>query len=81
MTNDQRNAFVDTVFELMRSSGVERTQDLFRVRNLASLIKSLRADENAKKVIYEELGNLVQAAAKSQKQKRENQQDRDELPE
>ena len=82
MTIDQRNAFVDTVFELMQSSGVERTQDLFRVRNLASLIKSLRADENAKKVIYEELGNLVQAAAKSQKQKRESQrQGREELPE
>lgn len=82
MTIEQRNAFVDTVFELMESSGVERTQDLFRVRSLASLIKSLRADEDAKKLIYEGLGNLLQAAAKSQRQRREasQRQDQDALP-
>lgn len=82
MTIEQRNAFVDTVFELMESSGVERTQDLFRVRSLAALIKSLRADEDAKKLIYEGLGNLLQAAAKSQKHRRESgsRQDPDALP-
>ncbi len=62
MSIEDRNTFVDTVFEVIETSGVDSTRDLFRLKGIASLLKTLKADEGAKKLIYEELSNLFQAA-------------------
>ncbi len=67
MTIEERNTFVDTVFEVIATSGVESTKNLFRLRNIAALLKTLKADEGAKKVITGELSNLFQAATKGKK--------------
>lgn len=69
MTIEERNTFVDTVFEVIATSGVDNTRDLFRLRNLAALLRTLKADEGAKKLISGELSNLFQAATRGQNKK------------
>ncbi len=69
MTIEERNHFVDTVFEVISTSGVDSTKNLFRIKNLTALLKALKADEGAKKLITDELSNLFQAATRSQSKK------------
>ncbi len=66
MTIEERNTFVDTVFDVIAASGVDNTKDLFRVKNLAALFKHLKEDVEAKKLISSEFSNLLAAAKKGQ---------------
>ncbi len=71
MSIEDRNKFVDTVFEVIANSGVDNTKDLFRLKNLAAMMKTLKADEGAKKLITDELSNLFQAATRGSLKKQE----------
>lgn len=73
MTIEERNTFVDTVFDVIASSGVDNTKDLFRIKNLAALLKHLKSDEDAKKLISSEFSNLWTAATKAQQKKNDKE--------
>ncbi len=73
MSIEERNTFVDTVFDVIASSGVDNTKDLFRIKSLAALLKQLKSDEEAKKLISSEFNNLWLAATKSQSKKNEKE--------
>jgi len=62
MTNDERNEFFDTVFELLAITDPDKAQDIIRPQNVYTYLKTLRHDENMRKIIASELVELVKAA-------------------
>ena len=66
MTNDERNVFVDTLFDLLIIEDTNTLRDIIRPQNLRSYFRNLKADENMRKVIAAELTNLIQSARSAQ---------------
>ena len=66
MTVEERNAFFDSVFELLAAGDASRTNEIMRPQNLLAYFKTLRADENLRRVIGTELAGLLQAAKNAQ---------------
>ena len=62
MRNDERNAFVDTLFDLLMIEDVNTVRDIIRPQNLRSYFRNLKADENIRRVIAAEISNLIQSA-------------------
>ena len=66
MTNEERSAFFDTVFELLESTGAERTEEIIRPQNVRAYLKTLQSNESMRNVLASELVRLVSAARQSQ---------------
>lgn len=64
MDKGERNALVDTVFELLTSGGARRAHDLIQPKTIHTILKNLQSDIQARNLIAQELGNLVSAAEK-----------------
>lgn len=62
MTIEDRNAFFDTVFELLMAEDASRPLDILRPQNLRSYFLNLRSDSNARKIIASEFENLFHSA-------------------
>ena len=62
MSNEDRSAFVDTVYELLSTGGAKKTYHLLRPQNIRSVIKTLNADENVRRLLATELAELIQSA-------------------
>lgn len=62
MTTQERNAFVDTVFDLLMVEENMAPRDLVRPQNLRTYLKTLQGDENARHLLAAELINLVNSA-------------------
>ena len=75
MTKEERNAFVDTVFDLLILEENMSPRDMVRPQNLRAYLKTLQGDENARRLLAAELVNLVTSArhALSQGDEVENQ--------
>ena len=65
MSNQERNAFFDTVFDLLTIGGAEKPLDLIHPRNLRTYFKTLKLDENMRRIIASELLSLIEAARTS----------------
>lgn len=66
MSNEERSAFVDTVFELLYAGGTDDAKELLKPKNLRKILRHFRADEEAKRLISRELGNMLQALWRTQ---------------
>lgn len=78
MTNQERSEFVDTVYELVRTGGAQRTHQLLRPQNLRTMLRALNSDENLRRMIATELAGLIQSARSTQQ---ELAREREALPE
>ena len=72
MTNEERSAFFDTVFELLESTGAERTGEIIRPHNVRAYLKTLKANETMRNVLASELVRLVSSARQAQNPPEEN---------
>lgn len=68
MTHEERNAFVDTVYELLTAGGASVAIDLIRPRNVRGYLRTLGKDENTRRIIAGELAGLIQSARKTLKE-------------
>lgn len=66
MSNEERSAFFDTVFELLESTGAERTGELIRPQNVRSYLKTLQTNDSMRNLLASELANLVLSAREAQ---------------
>ncbi|MGN0999499.1 MAG: DUF2974 domain-containing protein [Faecousia sp.] len=64
MDKGERNALVDTVFELLSSGGAHRTHELIQPKTIHTILKNLQNDSQARSLIAQELANLLSAAEK-----------------
>ena len=66
MSNEERGAFFDTVFELLGSSGAEHTGDIIRPHNVRAYLKTLQSNESIRNLLASELVSLVRSARQAQ---------------
>ena len=62
MTVQERNEFVDTVYELLTSGGADMAYHLIRPQNIRALLKTLSNDRNMVRLLAKELVSLIQSA-------------------
>ena len=65
MTNEERNEFVDTFFDLIMTPDATRLRDILKPQNILTYFKTLHMDEERRKAIGDELSKLVDAAKRS----------------
>ena len=68
MSQAERNAFFDTVFDLLMSEEVPRPLDILRPQNLKGYVKTLKSDAYARRIIATEMANLLRSAKSAQKE-------------
>jgi hypothetical protein len=66
MSNEERGAFFDTVFELLESTGAEHTGEIIRPQNVRAYLKTLKSNEYMRTVLASELVRLVASARQAQ---------------
>ena len=66
MTNEERSAFFDTVFELLESTGAEHAGEIIRPQNVRAYLKMLQTNESMRNVLASELVRLVASARQAQ---------------
>lgn len=64
MTNEERDIFFDTVFELLAAGDAAQTNEIIRPKNILSYVKTLKSDDEMRRLLASELVNLIQAAKK-----------------
>ena len=67
MDLEARNQMVDALFKLLTYGNVERAADIFLPRNIRQYGKLISTDDNIRKILTEEFGNLIEAARKTAK--------------
>jgi hypothetical protein len=65
MTKEERNEFVDTVFEMMMEEENSTIKDVLKPSKVVNYIKTLKVEEDKRKIISSELHKLVDAAKKA----------------
>lgn len=66
MSNEERSEFFDTVFELLESTGAERTGEIIRPQNVRAYLKTLKTNEYMRNILASELVRLISSARQSQ---------------
>lgn len=66
MSNQQRNEFVDTVFDLLGAGGAVKTQHLIHPQHVLAFFKTLGTNDNVRRLLAGELASLVQSARATQ---------------
>lgn len=64
MDLEERNRMVDALFRLLTYGNVERAADIFLPKNLRQYGKLISTDESIRRILTEEVGNLIEAAKK-----------------
>ena len=62
MTNEERSALVDAVFDLLMMEDNKEMRDVLRPQNLRAYFKMLHLDGNRRRIIASELKNLIESA-------------------
>ena len=65
MTNEERNEFVDTFFDLIMTTDTKRPRDILKPQNILTYFKTLHMDEERRKLVGAELAKFVEAAKHS----------------
>ena len=66
MSNEERSAFFDTVFELLESTGAAHTGELIRPQNVRSYLKTLQTNDSMRNLLASELASLLLSAREVQ---------------
>ena len=77
MTNEERGAFFDTVFELLESTGAEHTGEIIRPQNVRAYLKTLQTNEYVRNILATELVRLASSARQAQAASEPNPQELD----
>ena len=77
MSNQERSQLVDAMFTLLGAGGVENALDIFHPKNAINYLKTLRSDDNMRRILSSEFQSLIEAA----RQTRQQLEDTKELPE
>lgn len=64
MTNEERDVFIDAVFELLATGDADYINEIMHPKNVYSYLKTLKADDEMRRLLAGELFNLVKAARK-----------------
>ena len=67
MTPEERNDFVDVIYDILTSGGAVMTEDLIHPKQIKNYVKSLVMDEKKRQTISDRLGDLVQVVREGQK--------------
>ena len=67
MTPEERNDFVDVVYDILTSGGAVKTGELIQPKQIGNYVKSLVMDEKKRQTISDRLGDLVHVVWASQK--------------
>ena len=65
MTNEERNEFVDSFFDLIMTPDTHRPRDIFKPQNILTYFKTFHMEEERRKIVSTELSKLVDAAKHS----------------
>ena len=65
----ERNEFVDSMYELLSSGSVERTSQLILPRNVLNYLRALNDDEEMRSMIRTEFGSLLQSVMRVRRKK------------
>ncbi len=68
-TLQERNAFVDAVYELLSQGAVERTSQLILPRNVLAYLKTLNEDEQMRSMIRGEIAAFLQSILRIRRKK------------
>ena len=66
MSNEERSAFFDTVFELLESTGAERAGEIIRPHNVRAYLKTLHTNDQMRNLLASELVRLASSARQAQ---------------
>ncbi len=66
MTNEERNEIVDTVFDLLSIGDVDNVFDIIQPKNIRNYLRTLHTNGNIRRILSEEMMNLMEAAKKTQ---------------
>ena len=67
MTPEERNDFVDVVYDILTSGGTVKTGELIHPKQIGNYVKALVLDEKKRQTISDRLGDLVQVVWEGQK--------------
>ena len=65
MTNSEREAFVDAVYELLRAGGASQVGDLLHPKSILAFLRKLRANDATRKLLTGEMTELLKAAGET----------------
>ena len=74
MTVAERNEFFDSLFELLMTENAQKPIDILKPHNIKTYFKSLKADENMRRIIAAEFLSLAQSAKNAQKSSTDTEQ-------
>lgn len=74
MTIEERNLFFDSLFDLLVTEDTFRPRDILKPQNLLKYYRSLKSDDNIRKLITSEFSNIAQLARTIQKESSDSQQ-------
>lgn len=66
MSNQDRNEFFDTIYELLTVGNASSPRDIIRPQNIRLYLKTLKTDDTMRRLIASELVSLIQSAIDSQ---------------
>lgn len=66
LTNQERNEVVDTLFELLSVGNVDNVLDIIQPKNIRNYLRTLNTNGKIRRILSEELVNLLIAARKTQ---------------
>ena len=67
MTREERETFVDTLYELIKSEKVTQVSDLLKPSNIGRFFKQLEAEESKRKLVFGEFAGFLRAAREVRK--------------
>ena len=67
MSRQDRETFVDTVYELIKSEKVTQVGDLLKPSNIGRFFKQLESEESKRKLVFEEIAGFIRTAREVRK--------------
>lgn len=68
-TRSERNEFVDAMFDLLGTGDVDDAREIILPWNVLSYLRTLNEDEEMRRILFTELGDLIHTASEIRKQK------------
>lgn len=66
MTNAERNEVVDAVFDLLTIGDVDNVFEILQPKNIGNYLRTLHTNTKIRRILYDELTNLLEAAKQTQ---------------
>jgi len=73
MTNTEREAFVDAIYELLGAGGATQVSDLLHPRSILAFLRKLRSNDATRRLLTGEMAELLKAAGETLSQFRKEQ--------